>query len=344
MATISVAMTTCNGETFLGEQLRSIAAQERLPDELVVADDLSTDRTWEILDDFARTAPFSVRLHRNEPRLGWRRNFMSVLARCESDLIALCDQDDVWDPAKLAISERTMNESDALLFFHDAWLIDGAGQRTGAANIFSLRERNPPLSVYSFYSPYGFSMVCHRSLLTLSDLWDQSTDSNDRRERAPHDQWLFFLATVLGTVRFSQERLTGYRQHVGNAVGQPVPPGLLSRLRRARQYWLSNPEARFLNLAAVARDRANILAACCDRLSGAWRQRAALGRARYLELASRMESRAELYRKQPASARMQCLQRLRQDGVYRGASAWDFTRAALMKDAVLGVALQPLLV
>ena len=37
MATISVAMTTYNGERFLGEQLRSIAAQERLPDELVIA-------------------------------------------------------------------------------------------------------------------------------------------------------------------------------------------------------------------------------------------------------------------------------------------------------------------
>ena len=31
MATISVAMTTYNGERFLGEQLRSIAAQERPP-------------------------------------------------------------------------------------------------------------------------------------------------------------------------------------------------------------------------------------------------------------------------------------------------------------------------
>jgi glycosyltransferase involved in cell wall biosynthesis len=45
MATISVAVTTCNGERFLGEQLRSIAAQVRLPDELVVADDQSTDQT-----------------------------------------------------------------------------------------------------------------------------------------------------------------------------------------------------------------------------------------------------------------------------------------------------------
>src|SRR5271165_5482550 len=115
MSTISVAMTTYNGERFLSEQLRSIAAQQRLPDELVVADDHSADRTWEIVTDFARTAPFPVRLHRNEPRLGWRGNFMSVLARCESDLIALCDQDDVWEPTKLAIAERGMDEPDALL-------------------------------------------------------------------------------------------------------------------------------------------------------------------------------------------------------------------------------------
>lgn len=343
MTTISVAMTTYNGERFLSEQLHSIAAQERLPDELVVADDDSGDRTREIVADFARIAPFPVRLHRNKPQLGWRRNFMSVLARCESDLIAICDQDDVWDPAKLAIAERAMADPDALLFFHDAWLIDGAGKRTGPANIFSLPESNPPLSVYSFFSPYGFSMVCHRSLLALSDLWHQSTDSNDRRDRAPHDQWLFFLATVLGTVRFSPERLAAYRQHVSNAVGLPVPTGLPSRLRRARQYWLGNPEARFRNLAAVARDRADILAACCDRLSGAGQQRAALGRARYMELASRLESRAELYGDRRASARVQRLRQLRRSGVYRGASAWDFNRSALVKDAMLGVALRPLL-
>lgn len=343
MATVSVAMATYNGERFLGEQLRSIAAQERLPDELVIADDRSVDRTWEIVADFARTAPFPVRLHRNERRLGWRGNFMSALARCELDLIALCDQDDVWHPAKLAIAERAMDEPDIVLFFHDAWLIDGMGKRTGPANIFSLPERNPPLSVYSFFSPFGFSMVCHRSLLALSNLWDRSTDSNDRRERAPHDQWLFFLATVLGTVRFSQERLTEYRQHGANAVGQPAPTGLLSRLRRAHQYWLSNPEARFRNLAAVAHDRADILAACCDLLSGDRRQRAVLGRGRYQELASRLESRADLYGDRRATARASRLEQLRRSGVYGGATAWDFTHAALMKDAMLGVALRPLL-
>jgi glycosyltransferase involved in cell wall biosynthesis len=43
--TISIAMTTYNGERFLKEQLDSFLWQTRLPDELVVCDDGSTDRT-----------------------------------------------------------------------------------------------------------------------------------------------------------------------------------------------------------------------------------------------------------------------------------------------------------
>ena len=58
--TLSVAMCTYNGELYLREQLDSIAAQTRLPDELVVCDDGSVDRTVAILDGFAATAPFPV--------------------------------------------------------------------------------------------------------------------------------------------------------------------------------------------------------------------------------------------------------------------------------------------
>jgi glycosyltransferase involved in cell wall biosynthesis len=42
---ISIAMTTYNGERFLEEQLRSLTEQTTLPNELVVCDDGSTDRT-----------------------------------------------------------------------------------------------------------------------------------------------------------------------------------------------------------------------------------------------------------------------------------------------------------
>src|SRR5512140_3115663 len=72
---ISVALCSYNGERYLGEQLRSIGCQTRVPDELVVVDDGSSDATEVIVRDFAREAPFPVRWHRNAQNLGVARNF-----------------------------------------------------------------------------------------------------------------------------------------------------------------------------------------------------------------------------------------------------------------------------
>ncbi|MBN9522205.1 glycosyltransferase, partial [bacterium] len=54
---LSVALCTFNGERFLPDQLASIRAQERLPDELVACDDGSTDHTIELLRAFAAEVP-----------------------------------------------------------------------------------------------------------------------------------------------------------------------------------------------------------------------------------------------------------------------------------------------
>ena len=54
---ISIAMAVYNGERFLREQLDSFIRQTRLPDELVVSDNASTDRTVEIVREFVVAAP-----------------------------------------------------------------------------------------------------------------------------------------------------------------------------------------------------------------------------------------------------------------------------------------------
>src|SRR5690242_20360071 len=72
---ISVALCTYNGAAFVEEQLRSFMAQDRLPDELVVCDDRSTDHTAAIIASVAAEAPFPIRLTVNEERLGSTRNF-----------------------------------------------------------------------------------------------------------------------------------------------------------------------------------------------------------------------------------------------------------------------------
>jgi glycosyltransferase involved in cell wall biosynthesis len=85
---ISIAMTTYNGERFLEEQLRSLTEQTTLPNELVVCDDGSTDRTPEILAQFAKRASFPVRIVINNHRLGWRENFLKAASLYNSDYIA----------------------------------------------------------------------------------------------------------------------------------------------------------------------------------------------------------------------------------------------------------------
>lgn len=102
---ISVAMAVYNGELFIQEQLDSFVRQTRLPDELVISDNCSTDGTVEIVREFAAHAPFPVRLFINELNLGVSKNFERAIGECTGDIIFLSDCDDIWYPDKI----RAMN-------------------------------------------------------------------------------------------------------------------------------------------------------------------------------------------------------------------------------------------
>ena len=129
---ISVALRTYNGERFLSRQLASMQQQTRLPDELVICDDCSTDHTVEILQDFAASAGFPVRLTRNQSNLGFVANFERAIQLCQGDLIALSDQVDIWDSTRLQRSEQEFLEHPEVgLVFSDADIIDDQDQPTG---------------------------------------------------------------------------------------------------------------------------------------------------------------------------------------------------------------------
>jgi glycosyltransferase involved in cell wall biosynthesis len=56
---LSIALCTYNGAVYLKEQLESIAAQTRPPDELVISDDQSTDDTLRLIEEFCGHRRFS---------------------------------------------------------------------------------------------------------------------------------------------------------------------------------------------------------------------------------------------------------------------------------------------
>ena len=111
MPKVSVFLCTFNGEKFLPEQLSSVSAQTRLPDELIAIDDSSSDDTMSILHDFAAKSTFPVQVLRNEHNLGVTANFARAVSACSGDFIVPCDQDDIWLPNKLATLAEVLEQA-----------------------------------------------------------------------------------------------------------------------------------------------------------------------------------------------------------------------------------------
>ena len=221
-STISVALCTFNGERFLSEQLASIAAQTRPPDELVVCDDRSTDRTTEIVDAFSRTVPFPVRLRVNDRRLGSTKNFERAIAFCRGEFIALCDQDDVWHSDKLAQQERVLRSTELVAVFSDGEVVgsnlEPLGYTLWSSVRFGRKERRLLLGGRAYNLLVKRDVVCGATLMF---------DARYRDAMLPiphgwyHDAWIAFVAAAMGQIELIDRSLIRYRHHGGNQVGAP---------------------------------------------------------------------------------------------------------------------------
>lgn len=217
---VSVAMATYNGAPFLAQQLASLAGQTLPPAELVVSDDGSTDETLAVVEHFAKTAPFPVRVLTREARLGFADNFLEAAQACAHPLIAFCDQDDVWLPEKLRIGAERIAADDSLLSMHTLTVTDGALRPTGFQwNQGIGRDvSHAPLELDPFGTGWGNTMMCRAELLGLI--------ARETRPRQPgaerplsHDTWIYVLAAALGRVSHITAPLILYRQHGANASG-----------------------------------------------------------------------------------------------------------------------------
>jgi glycosyltransferase involved in cell wall biosynthesis len=327
MVSVSVAMATYNGERYLGEQLESLAAQQHLPSELVITDDVSADSTLAIAQEFAKKAPFVVAVHRNDERLGFRGNFMKAAKLCSSELIAFCDQDDVWLPRKLARCIEPFKDPDVLLAYHSATVVTEAGQPIGNLDHFASLSISPPLSRYPIkWMQYalGFTEVFRRTILDLSDLWELSSDYADLTAPMGHDQWVFFIASVFGKIAYIDERLVSYRQHATNFVGWAGGP-----MRYNLPHLLVSVARELPALQQVAERCAEMLDQATENLAGPWRRQASTGAAQYRRLAKVYSARKQLYTSPALADRVKSFYSIMSAGGYRPKQIGGLGRKAL---------------
>jgi glycosyltransferase involved in cell wall biosynthesis len=240
----SVAMCTYNGARHLREQLDSIAAQTRPPDDIVICDDGSTDATREIITNFAASAPFPVHFQINERNLGSTKNFERAISLCPGDYIALSDQDDLWLPAKLAQLEAEFDRAPNVgLIFTDAEVIDEAARPAG----YTLWEKLPlrPAERRRLRSRKAIDQLLEGSTVTGATMAFRAR-FKDLLLPIPndlpiiHDAWIAILVAAVSDVLPFPTSLVRYRQHAEQQVGAKERKrdegGVRKAMRRTTSY------------------------------------------------------------------------------------------------------------
>lgn len=201
---ISIALATYNGAKYLQEQLDSFSSQTRLPDELIVCDDLSKDDTLNILINFSRTAPFKVKVVRNECNLGLTKNFEKAISLCTGDIIFLSDQDDVWFSHKLkTIEDIFLSNSEILVSLNDQEITDeflNASGNTIFSNSYALG--------FESVSSFGCCTAFRSEFKNLALPFPVDLDG--------HDVWIHRVAAGLDVRKVVPNVLQFYRRHTNN--------------------------------------------------------------------------------------------------------------------------------
>ena len=212
---ISVCMSVYNGSAFLLPQVRSILAQLREQDELVVVDDASQDASVELLCSMSDPR---LLVHRNANNLGVLATFEKALRMAKGDILFLSDQDDLWLEGKVEnILAVFSTRPEITLVATDAKVIDGSGALV-ADSFFAQRGRFragilPNLLKNKYL---GCTMAFRRSML-------------DHFLPIPHnvpmhDMWFGLLNAIYGRTYYIDKPLISYRRHGKNlspSVGAP---------------------------------------------------------------------------------------------------------------------------
>jgi GT2 family glycosyltransferase len=196
----SIVLASFQGERFIGDQLDSILPQLAPEDEVVVSDDLSTDRT---IDVIARRDDARIRVLANDTRVGYVANFQRAINGCRGDTVFFCDQDDVWLPNKIEMLDTALRNRGCAA--SDAIVVDDRLE-TLYPSYFKWRgtRRFSPLSIYLKPPIIGATVACRRDYLETLLPFPAAV---------PHDFWLTFNAACDNALVVLSMPLILYRRH-----------------------------------------------------------------------------------------------------------------------------------
>jgi len=217
VTSVLILLAVYQGESYLAEQIDSLAGQSIETVHVLASDDGSTDGSRKILEAAKRSWTKGNFQIIDGPQQGFARNFRELIlnSKIEADYFAFCDQDDIWDKDKLerAVTWSTSLNSDTpQVFAGRTRLIDETGKPIGLSHLIQKKPdfRNAVLQNIAG----GNTMVMNKAAMQLL------VKTAKHIGAVSHDYWLYIIVTGAGGIfHYNPQPSVSYRQHQSNAIG-----------------------------------------------------------------------------------------------------------------------------
>lgn len=216
---VDVVIPVRNGERFIEACLDSVRMQTLQPRAVIMVDDGSTDRTPDILNDYAARWD-RLKIVRTVARgVSHARNIGIAASRAE--LVAFLDGDDVWWPNKLEKQLSLFSGSSTEPgFVHCACVqVDERGEPVPGHRIYSPSKRGniwlPMLNEFYWVTGSASAVIARRQLLLRLGGFDETLIVGE-------DLDLWQSLARVSSVDYAPDTLVGLRVHADNTCGRYV--------------------------------------------------------------------------------------------------------------------------
>ena len=207
---VSIALATYNGAKFLEEQLESYSIQTKIPDEIIICDDGSDDKTIEIIKRYsANNLKINVKIYQNEIKLGHEQNFSRCINLATGEIIFLSDQDDVWTEDKIKSHLEIYEENQNIItIINDLEIVDEKLNGYGRTVVNQMKSTGT-------YGENGKSFIigCATSFRSsVKEIFIPVPNLS-----FGHDKWIHDFSEILNARKIIYKNLQKYRRHSDNS-------------------------------------------------------------------------------------------------------------------------------
>ena len=246
MESITVLMSTYNGEKYIEEQIDSILSQENVDISLIIRDDGSSDRTVDIINEYVKNDNRVSFYSGNN--LGPAYSFLDLITEAPpASYYALSDQDDVWDSDKLYVAIEKLKHCDQekpALYYSNLKVVDGDLNFIKNSHKIPLVQKDR----YSFLvEPVVTGCTC-----VFNKAAKEKIECKKPEYISMHDTWIHMVCSFFGNVVYDFEPHIMYRQHGNNVIGA-YNGGIMQVIKRVERLFDRNLQPRYYNAISFLR-------------------------------------------------------------------------------------------